>query len=217
MRTILRTIVLTAVICFSVDSQTKSYIFIFLNPNPNHHELTKADEDTLQARHIRNIRLLADEGKLLAAGPFEGGGGIFVFNTTVSDSVDEWLRTDPAFRAGRWTSEFYPYTPRIGSVCPVTGKVRMTKYKLFSYRASSFDNLEQNRRLFEAHEQFLKKSVVADSIVAEGSLGDGIGELLIVRNGANTKKLLRDAAVRNKSLILEVRELWIARGSFGEK
>ena len=198
-------------------SQTNSYIFIFFNPNPNRKELSQADTDTLQARHMRNIRRLADEGKLLAAGPFEGGGGIFVFNTSTSDSVDDWLRTDPAFRAGRWTSEFYPYTPRVGSVRSVKGEVKMMRYTLISYKVASFDSTERNKRGLLAHERFVRKTIPVDSIVAEGSLGDGIGALLILRKGVKVKKLERERAIRDKSLLLIRRDLWIARGSFGEK
>ena len=93
------------------------FLFVFLNTNPNKPELPKEQVDSLMAGHLANIERLAKEGKILAAGPFYGGGGIFVMATASRDTAWEWLKTDPGVRANRWIIELLPYTPRIGSVC----------------------------------------------------------------------------------------------------
>ena len=80
----------------SMMAQEKSFVWVFLNTNPNRPELPKAEVDSLQAGHMANIGRLAKEGKLLIAGPFYGGGGIFGFRSTTIDTVNEWLSTDPA-------------------------------------------------------------------------------------------------------------------------
>src|SRR6186713_399170 len=99
-------------------AQQKQYTFVFLHKKENT-ELPKEQVDKIMEGHMANINRLAKEGKLLVAGPFEGGGGIFILNTTSSDEARQWLSTDPGIQANRWDVEVLPYKPRVGSVCLV--------------------------------------------------------------------------------------------------
>ncbi len=64
-----------------VFGQSSSYSFVFLNKKADAVQLPKEEGEKLMAGHMANIERLAKEGKLIVAGPFEGGGGIFIFNT----------------------------------------------------------------------------------------------------------------------------------------
>src|SRR3989339_527286 len=102
-------------VCLSFGSaNAQPYLFVFLNTNPNKPVLPKEQVDSIMAGHMANIGRLAKEGKLLIAGPFYDGGGIFVLATASKDTAWEWLRTDPGVRANRWNIELLPYHPRRG-------------------------------------------------------------------------------------------------------
>lgn len=55
--------------------------------------------------HMANINRLAKEGKLIVAGPFDGGG-VFILNTTSTDEARLWLNTDPGVQATDGTLKF---------------------------------------------------------------------------------------------------------------
>lgn len=59
--------------------------------------------DSLQAEHLSNIHKLAEEGKLVLAGPFLGDDdlrGIYIFNTESIEEAEAWTSTDPAIIYG---------------------------------------------------------------------------------------------------------------------
>jgi uncharacterized protein YciI len=80
----------------------KLYVMAFLKRGPNR---TKDEEKAkeLQSAHLANINKLAEEGKLVLAGPFGGDGdirGIYVFDTSDIEEATSWTATDPAIQAG---------------------------------------------------------------------------------------------------------------------
>jgi uncharacterized protein YciI len=61
---------------------------------------------------MANINRLAEEGKLIVAGPFEDNGelrGIFVFNVATLEEAKTLTETDPAVQAGRLIMELHPW------------------------------------------------------------------------------------------------------------
>ena len=112
--------ILCLALAHTLSGQPKSYTIVFLNKKPDAEKIDKATQDKLMEGHMANINRLAKEGKLLAAGPFDGGGGLFVFNTTSEIEAKSWVSSDPAVQANRWNVELLPYTPRVGSICPVS-------------------------------------------------------------------------------------------------
>lgn len=85
----------------------KTYVMAFLKAGPNR-DMAPEERNRLQAAHLQNIVRLAEEGKLVLAGPFLDDGelrGIYIFNV---DSVEEARRlteTDPAIQAGSLVME----------------------------------------------------------------------------------------------------------------
>lgn len=82
----------------------KAYVVAFLKTGPNSPtDSTHAVE--LQKAHLNNISRLAEEGKLVVAGPFYGEAkgdfrGIYIFNTNSIDSARAYTESDPAIQFG---------------------------------------------------------------------------------------------------------------------
>ncbi len=93
------------------DLGMKKYVLAFLKAGP------KRDQDSetaakLQQAHMANIGKMAEEGKLVLAGPFMDNGplrGIYLFNTESLEEAKKWTETDPAVQAGRLEMELHPW------------------------------------------------------------------------------------------------------------
>jgi len=217
--TYMRSLVLfLLVICAAhVWAQDRPYTFVSLNSNPDAAKITKEESDKLMEGHMANINKLASEGKLLAAGPFEGGGGIFILNTKSSEEAASWLGTDPGVQAKRWRIEYLPYQPRIGSVCPVSEDYEMVDYIFIRYKPliSKF-NAGTYPALLENHDNHIRQNEIANQIVTEGSFDDEGNSILILKMELPSGLLESDPAVQEGLMTMEVKKLYIARGSFCE-
>lgn len=84
------------------DYGMKKYVMAFLKKGPNR-DLPKEEADALQMQHMEHIGKMAEEGKLVAAGPFLGDGdlrGIYVFNVNSIEEAKALTSADPAIIAG---------------------------------------------------------------------------------------------------------------------
>lgn len=83
----------------------------------------------IQEGHMANINRLYYEGKLKVAGPFGDDGdwrGIFIFDCTTKEEVEQLVKTDPAIAAGRLAYDIHPWwTAATGSFAP--GKPKKIK------------------------------------------------------------------------------------------
>lgn len=89
----------------------KQYVMAFLRKGPNR-PTDKAVADSLQKAHLDNISRMADEGKLVVAGPFLNDGdlrGIYIFNVATIEEAKQLTETDPAIVAGSLTMELIPW------------------------------------------------------------------------------------------------------------
>lgn len=89
----------------------KSYVMAFLKIGPNR-PADKYVVDSLQSAHMENISKLAEEGKLVLAGPFLSNDslrGIYIFNTTSISEAESWTSTDPAIIYGSLEMELKPW------------------------------------------------------------------------------------------------------------
>ena len=81
----------------------KKYVLVILTTGPADIK-EKKTLGSLFAGHMKNIGRLADEGKLVVAGPFGKNDlsyrGVFVFNSSSIDDTKIMVATDPAVKAG---------------------------------------------------------------------------------------------------------------------
>ncbi|REC64026.1 hypothetical protein DRF65_00100 [Chryseobacterium pennae] len=74
----------------------------------------KTKMGSLMKGHMENIGRLANEGKIVVAGPFleknkENYRGMFIFNTKSKEEAEQWVKTDPAVQAGVFSYEVFPW------------------------------------------------------------------------------------------------------------
>ena len=89
----------------------KTYVMVFLKDGPVKIKDSVAREK-LQTAHLKNIFKLADEGKLITAGPFADDQeirGIFIFNVGTVEEAKKLTETDPAVQAGTLIMELHPW------------------------------------------------------------------------------------------------------------
>ena len=89
----------------------KQYVMAFLKRGPNRSQ-DSTTAANLQRAHLDNITRLANEGKLVLAGPFLDNGelrGIYIFNVKSVDEAKQLTDTDPAIKAGRLVMELHPW------------------------------------------------------------------------------------------------------------
>lgn len=93
------------------DYGMKQYVMAFLKSGPNRNQ-SKEEAEIIQKGHMANMTVMAEEGKLVLAGPFMDDfeiKGIYIFNTTSIEEAAEWTATDPAIQAGRLEMELHPW------------------------------------------------------------------------------------------------------------
>jgi uncharacterized protein YciI len=89
----------------------KHYVMAFLKTGPN--QITDSVKRTeMQKAHLKNIIRLANEGKLIVAGPFlddQPVEGIFIFNVESIEEAKALTNTDPAIQSGELIMELRPW------------------------------------------------------------------------------------------------------------
>lgn len=205
-------IMLFLFLALSTSTAGQDFHLVFLNKKENKKELSEEEVKKLMEGHMANIGRLAKEGKLWAAGPFDGGGGIFILKTSKLDSVKRWILTDPAVAAERWDVELFPYYPGIGGVCSVGEKFEMTNYFMVRYHSSA--NGKKNAA-WKKHRKFLGSWLQAGKVIAEGNLGDQ-DAILILKDEPTSESLSTDPLVTDGGFQPTIKKLFIAKGSFCE-
>lgn len=89
----------------------KQYVMALLKKGPlrDQDSVTAAN---LQRAHLENITRMANEGKLVIAGPFMDDWevrGIYVFDVKTVEEARALTETDPAIQAGRLTMDLHPW------------------------------------------------------------------------------------------------------------
>ena len=89
----------------------RTYVMAFLKAGPNR-DRSRQEAAQLQRAHRANIDRLANEGKLVLAGPFADDGplrGIYIFDVPTVAEAEALTRTDPAIQAGSLAMELHPW------------------------------------------------------------------------------------------------------------
>ncbi len=82
------------------DYGMKTYVFVILKTGSNT-STDKIAKDKAFEGHMKNIKRMADNGKLAVAGPFDNGGnnrGIFILNVTTFEEAKALLENDAAIK-----------------------------------------------------------------------------------------------------------------------
>lgn len=104
---------LNAVAAPAALAEAKAYQLVYLKTGPKDGQLTEAENKTVFTGHFSNINRLADERKLLVAGPFGAVRhqpdlrGLFIFDTAKSEEAQALAGTDPSVIAGVFKLEFH--------------------------------------------------------------------------------------------------------------
>ena len=89
----------------------RQYVMAFLKEGPNRDQ-DSTEAAQLQRAHLDNITRLAEEGKLVLAGPFFDNfeiKGIYIFAVESVEEATELTNSDPAIQAGRLVMELHPW------------------------------------------------------------------------------------------------------------
>ena len=82
----------------------KTYVLCILKTGPKDAEIKGDERKKVFAGHFENIGRLADEGKLVVAGPFgkndKSFRGLYIFNVATIEEAEKLVMLDPAVQAG---------------------------------------------------------------------------------------------------------------------
>jgi uncharacterized protein len=94
----------------------RTYVLCILKTGPKDGEIQGDARKEIFAGHFANINRLADEGKLVVAGPFGKNDktyrGLYIFNVATVEEAEKLVVLDPAVKAGVFV---YDLTPWYGS------------------------------------------------------------------------------------------------------
>jgi len=93
------------------DYGMRQYVIAFLKKGPNQDQ-SEEEVKRLQRAHMDNIGKLAEQRKLVVAGPFMDDTdlrGIYIFDVKTVEEAEALTKTDPAIKAGRLVMELHPW------------------------------------------------------------------------------------------------------------
>lgn len=93
------------------DYGMRRYVMALLKAGPNRDQ-DSTEAAQIQRAHLDNITRMAEEGKLVMAGPFFDDWevkGIYIFAVETIAEAEELTKTDPAIQAGRLVMELHPW------------------------------------------------------------------------------------------------------------
>ena len=191
-------------------SQEANHVFVFLNSKPDKAVISDEEKDSLQASHMKNIERLVAEGKMIVAGPFENGGGIFIFKSSSVSEVNQWLMSDPAVKANRWDIEMYPIRFIVGSACLAMEPYEMVTYSFTRVRMiNDIASYKMNQGNLDIWNGFKGD----ENTIMVGAFPQSDGAIIVYRGD---KQELSFGEEQKDHFRLEHKLLWVAKGSFCE-
>jgi uncharacterized protein len=100
--------------------EMKQYFLVLLKRGPNV-DMDSVKVQEVQKGHMAHINKMAEEKKLVAAGPFGDNTdlrGIFIFDVATMEEVVELTNSDPAVKSGRLIMEIHPWWAARGTCLP---------------------------------------------------------------------------------------------------
>jgi uncharacterized protein YciI len=96
----------------------KRYVFMLLNSGNTKSKDTE-EAAHYQKLHMEHLNKLGEEGKLLVAGPFDGGGehrGLLIFDVETVEEALKLEEADPMVKSGRLKMEAFYWWGAKGTV-----------------------------------------------------------------------------------------------------
>ncbi len=196
-----------------------SLFFVFLNTNPDRYVLSQDSVNKLQEGHIANIEKLHDEGKLLAAGSLDGGGGIFILKAQSFDKVNDYIKTDPAIQANRFILEKFPAKIKYGELCKVADEYNLGSFAFI--RLSPFpveiDLGKTSKEINQEHLHYWRNIDDSTSLLLEIEFINNNGGVMFINTGdvKHAENIFQDDPyILFKKYAYEIKPLWIAEETF---
>ena len=203
-------IILAMILAIQSYGQEYNHVFVFLNSKPDKEEISVEEEEALQKAHRENIGKLVDEGKLVVAGPFDGGGGIFILTTGQASVAKGWLESDPAIKANRWNIDLYPVKFLRGGACLAKEPYEMVSY---DFGRVSYINDIANYKTNLAGADIWENLDDAEDILMVGIFPQRDGGVIVY---TKKEKALLFGNNQDEQVSLSQKKLWVAKGSFCE-
>jgi uncharacterized protein YciI len=123
-RYIVLAFIIATLLCFTGCASTRGtearYVFAYLKTGPNSSSHSPEQKKEIFAGHMANMKRLADERKLIIAGPFAKPAdptwrGLFILDTSSVEEARALVATDPGVISGEFVTECIPLraTPRL--------------------------------------------------------------------------------------------------------
>ena len=190
-------------------AQDVSHVFVVLNSKPDKEVISRERQEELQKIHLENINKMVDEGKMSVAGPFDGGGGIFVLNTGDKKQANQWLQADPAIRAKRWDVEVLPVEFLKGGACLANEPYEMVTYH---YIRVKYINDIANYKTSQTTVDIWHDLTMLDGVLMIGTFMNQEGGVLVADRHIDKSHF----APFSDQIELNRKNLWVAKGSFCE-
>ena len=208
----MRSIIFVAIIFMAVQAYGQDYnhVFVFLNSKPDKEKITAEAEEALQKAHRGNIDRLVAAGKMIVAGPFDGGGGIFILTTGKVAEARTWLESDPAIKANRWDIDLYPVEFLQGGACLAQAPYEMVQY---NFTRVNFINDIANYKMDNGSDELWGQVINAKGVLMIGIFPSKDGGV-IAYTGEENNSWFGDN--QDDQISLLHKKLWVAKGSFCE-
>ena len=187
-------IMLISIMLSSLTLGAQELYLVYLHTNPNRVTLPECDINALQEGHLNNIQRLYNEGKLILAGPFDSGGGIFILKTKSYEEALELLKTDPAIAANRYNVETMPLGVQKGMICSQEEPFEMIAFNFIEYRP--VDGSEASIPYLDQMEHAKKDIVVFSAAISQED--DRIGYITILPLDADAESYAKEAPIVKK-------------------
>lgn len=117
---LLLALLIAAAAVLPLAAEPKTYTLVYLKTGPKSGQLPEAESRTAFEGHFANMNRLAEERKLMVAGPFGDQHhdvdlrGLFVLDTARREEAQAWAGTDPTTQAGVFVLDYHRLTTEAG-------------------------------------------------------------------------------------------------------
>lgn len=218
----------------SAQPELVTYQFGLIRKGPKWTPEKTPETQRIQEGHLANIRRLAEEGSLVAAGPVEAAEGsdlrgIFVFKGVSRAEAQKLADSDPAVQAGRLRLEFLDFvgTSGIGrryreekAKAGAAFKDEMVQHQLVLVKPGRHFQAGQqaeNATLAQLRRSFMENLLKQGQVLLAGPFGTGgdyTGLIVLATDSREAADAImkEDPTVKTNRAAYELFGWWVAKG-----